>query len=362
MSPRAETPTDDLGRLWAWFAQHQFHGYSPLYERIAAAVSVAAGVLGLVREAPPQAHLPPVLLGAVHDCLLQGLDHPLAEVYAGRSSADPAPLFIEICHDRRDEIAALLAFRRVQTNDCGRTGVLGPGLTWIGAQRPGDLALVDVGASAGLNLIGDRYRLDYGEHGATGSAESPVHVECRVTGGSPPIASQLPAFLWRIGLDREPVDLADADDARWLLACVWPDTGRLDRTAASIRLAQESPPAVRQGDALTGLPRLLDEVDERAPAAIAVVMNSWSFSYFSREEREAYVALLSHASRRRPIAWLVADDGVTVAEIPSLRHEAVMGEHNLGAVLFDDGRPTAGQLLASVQQHGAWIDWREGAV
>lgn len=362
MSPPAERPSDDLGRLWAWFAEHQFRGYSPLYERIADAVSLDAEVLGLVRDAPPQAHLPPVLLGAVHYCLLEGLDHPLAEVYAGHSGADPAPLFLEICRRHRDEIAALLAVRRVQTNDCGRTGVLGPGLTWIAGQQPGDLALLDVGASAGLNLIGDRYRLDYGEFGATGSADSPVHVDCRVTGGSPPIASRLPVFLWRVGLDREPVDLSDADDARWLLACVWPDTGRLDRTAASIRLAQELPPPVRRGDALTGLPRLFDELDERAPTAAAVVMNSWSFSYFSHEERVAYVALLSHASRRRPIAWLVADDGVTVAEIPSLTHDAVMGEHLLGAVLFDDGRLTAAELLASVQQHGAWIDWREGAV
>ncbi|MGB7049929.1 MAG: DUF2332 domain-containing protein [Acidimicrobiales bacterium] len=357
MSPPVESPTDDLGRLWAWFARHQFRGYSPLYERIAEGVSVDADVLGLVREAPPEAHLPPVLLAAVHYRLLEGLDHPLAEVYAGHSAADPVPLFLEICRDHGDEIAALLAVRRVQTNDCGRTGMLGPGLTWIAAQRPGDLALLDVGASAGLNLVGDRYRLDYGQYGATGSADSPVHVDCRVIGGSPPIASRLPPFLWRVGLDREPVDLADGDDARWLLACVWPDSGRLDRTAASIRLAQESPPPVRRGQALTGLARLLDEVDERAPTATAVVMNSWSFSYFGREERVAYITLLSEASRRRPIAWLVADDAVTVGEIPALDHGAVAGEHSLGAVFFDDGRLTAGQPLASVQQHGAWIDW-----
>ncbi len=188
-----------------------------------------------------------------------------------------------------------------------------------------------------------------------------MHVDCRVTGGRPPIAPTLPPFLWRVGLDREPVDLADEGDARWLLACVWPGHRALDRTAASIRLAQESPPPVRRGDALGGLPRLFDEVGERAPNAAAVVVNSWSFSYFSREERVAYVALLSEASRRQPVAWLLADDGVTVGEVPTLHHEAMMGEHSLGAVFFDDGRVATGQPLASVQQHGAWIAWREGA-
>jgi hypothetical protein len=358
MTASGSGPVDELGELWAWFARYQFRGYSPLYERIAEGVSVDTEVLDLVRAAPPEAHLPPVLLGAVHYLLLGGLDHPLGDVYAGRSSAEPAPLFLEMCRDHRDEIAALLAVRRVQTNDCGRTGVLGPGLTWIAAQRPGDLALVDVGASAGLNLIGDRYRLDYGEYGATGSPGSPVHVDCQVKDRPPPIAPQLPSFVWRVGLDREPVDLSDADDARWLLACVWPDTGRLERTAASIRLAQEAPPPVRRGDALADLFDLLVEVDEQAPTATAVVMNSWSFSYFSREQRVAYVDLLSDASRRRPVAWLLADDGVTVGEVAPLHHDGVIGEHSLGAVLFDDGRVTAGEPLASVQQHGAWIDWR----
>src|SRR5664280_2982676 len=83
-------PNDDLGHLWEWFAHHQFRGYSPLYERIASAVAHDEGVLDLVRGAPSEAHLPPALLGAVQYLLLDGLDHPLVDVYAGRSSVDPA--------------------------------------------------------------------------------------------------------------------------------------------------------------------------------------------------------------------------------------------------------------------------------
>jgi hypothetical protein len=294
-----------------------------------------------------------VLLAAVHYLLLEGHAHPLADVYAGRSDLDPAPLFHQVCLDRRAELADLLTVRRVQTNDCGRTALLGPGLTWIAGRRQGPLALVDVGASAGLNLIGDRYRLDYGAFGATGPPGSPVEVRCRVTGGRPPLAPVLPDFAVRVGLDRAPVDLSDPDDARWLLACVWPDTGRLDRTAASIRLAQESPPLVREGDAIADLPELLDDLGDTTEA---VVMNSWSYSYFSPEQRTAYVDRLAAASRRRPVAWLVADDGSTIAELPALPDEAA-GDHVLAAVVFEDGRATTARLLAAVHQHGAWLDW-----
>ena len=195
-------PTDDLARLWEWFAQTEFHRQSPLYERIAVAVSQDRELLEMVRAAPPAAHLPLTLFGAVHYLLLDGLDHPLADVYAGRSDADPAPLFLDVCRAQRPEIVALLATRHVQTNDCGRSALIGPGLTWLADRFDRPLALIDVCASAGINLLCDRYRIDYGAHGATGPVSSPVQIACRVVAGHPPIAERLPALVTRVGIDR----------------------------------------------------------------------------------------------------------------------------------------------------------------
>ena len=246
--------TDDLARLWEWTSDQQFHGYSPLYERIALTVAGDQATLALVSSLPPNSHLPLALFAAVHYLLLDGLDHPLAEVYAGRSDADPAPLFIEVCRTHWDEIESVLATRHVQTNDCGRSALIGPGLTWLAARLPRPPALIDVGASAGLSLLCDRYRLDYGNHGVTGPEDSTVEVRCRVVGGDPPIAERLPVLDPRIGIDRSPLDLSAPADARWLLACFWPDTGRLERTAASIRLAQADLPQLVSGDANEVLP------------------------------------------------------------------------------------------------------------
>ena len=79
-------------------------------------------------------------------------------------------------------------------------------LTAVAARLSAPLALLDVGCSAGINLLCDRFRLDYGPAGATGPVDAPVEIQCAVVGGSPPIAPELPAITARIGLDHAPID------------------------------------------------------------------------------------------------------------------------------------------------------------
>jgi hypothetical protein len=354
------SPQDDFAQMWAWFATH-CHDYSPLYERISAAVANDPQLLDWIRSAPPDAHLPPALLAAVHYLLLESPDHPLAAVYAGRSDADPAPLFVQLCRDRSEDVMHLLTTRHIQTNDCGRSALIAPGLTWLAGQLAAPMALVDVGASAGLNLLCDRYRIDYGPAGATGPGDATVRIDCRVTGGHPPIAATLPPLVARIGIDRSPIDLSHPDDARWLLACVWPDTGRLERTAASIHLAQADPPMVIAGDGTDALPGVL----ARLPAgAAAVIVTTWAFAYFGLDDREHFVHMLEAESRTRTIAWLSAEGLGTVAAFADDPRAAgantPAGADVLGAALFDGGA-ARWELLGLVQEHGAWIDWRAPA-
>jgi hypothetical protein len=352
--PVTSDPVDDLARLWRWFGEHQFRGSSPIYERIADAVAGDREVLELFQHAPPATHLPPAALAAARYLLLDGLDHPLDAVYDGRSDADPGPLFLDLCRTERSALLALLETRRVQTNDCGRSAIIGPALTWVTRRLPGPYCLVDVGTSAGINLLCDRYRLDYGHHGATGPADSPVHITCEVIAGDPPIAERLPDFAQRIGIDLAPIDLSDPTDARWLLACVWPDTGRAERVAASIRLAQQGPPAVIAGRANAVLPGVLAAL----PAgATAIVMTTWAYGYFSLDERAEFVELLREQSMFRPIAWVSAEGGEIVAALTAAGATDSSGPDVLGAMLLDGGADTV-HLLGYVQGHGNWIDWR----
>jgi len=350
-------PASDFAHMWEWFATH-CHGYSPLYERISAAVASDPELLAGLQAVPPSGQLPPALLAAVHYLVLGEPAQPLADVYRGLSDADPGPLFLELCRARREEIMDILTTRHIQTNDCGRSAVIGPAITWLAAAIDAPFALVDVGASAGLNLLCDRYRIDYGSHGTTGPADSPVAIDCRVAAGQPPIATHLPPFVARVGIDRAPIDLTDPDDARWLLACVWPDTGRLERTAASIQLARQDLPRVVAGDANATLPGVLSALPSDV---VVIVVTTWAFAYFSTQDRQEFLELLDRASHRRVIAWLSAEGAGTVEALTALAPPADdAGQSDLlGAVVFEGGERRA-QLLGLVQEHGAWIDWRAG--
>ena len=202
---------EELSRQWEVFVERECRGYSPLYESICRSVAVDDDLLALVESGPPSARQPNVLLAAVHYLLLGGVDHPLAEVYAGTSRTDPVPQFRDVCLMHRDAVLGLLATRHTQTNECGRSAAIVPALTWVARQLREPLALVDVGASAGLNLLCDQYRIDYGPAGASGPPDSPVRIDCRVLGGSPPIAARPPELAARLGLDREPLDVDDPD-------------------------------------------------------------------------------------------------------------------------------------------------------
>jgi hypothetical protein len=345
--------TGDLADLWRWFAERQFRGQSPIYERIAVAVADDRAVLDLLREAPPAAHLPLAPLAAARYLLLDGLDHPLHDVYRGRSDADPGPLFIDLCRQQRAPLLTLLQTRRVQTNDCGRSALIGPALTWVAQRRPGPFCLIDVGASAGINLLCDRYRMDYGSHGATGPIDSPVRISCDVIGGDPPIADQLPELVQRLGIDLSPVNLSNRSDTRWLLACVWPDGGRAARVEASISLAQHDPPTLIAGHANDVLPAVLRDLP---PEATAIVMTTWAFGYFSTDERAEFVRILRTESERRHVVWISAENRAVVEAFGTTEPDSQPEHDILGALLIADDDSTA-VALARVHSHGNWLDW-----
>ena len=140
--------------------------------------------------------------------------------------------------------------------------------------------------------------------------------------------------------------MSDPADARWLLACVWPDTGRAERVEASIRLAQQDPPTVVAGRANDVLPSVLAGL----PAgATAIVTTTWAFSYFSMEERAEFVELLRAESRRRRVVWVSADVAGVVEALGAVDSS---DRDVLGAVLLDGGAgPAHGpRLRASPRQ------------
>ena len=234
----------DLGNVFARFAEEASNGGCPLYTALAEGVSGDAHVLDIASSArqPP---VPNLLFAAVHFLLLRGVAHALTSFYASLTP-DPSPAgdayhhFRDFCMEHESDLRGLLPTRLVQTNEVARCSYLRSAFAFIADETQGQpLSLVDVGASAGLNLLWDRYAYDYRGHGLAGDRNSPVRISVEVRGDNrPPIPHDSPSVAFRTGVDLNPVDVTDPDSALWLRALVWPGhERRADRLQAAMALA-----------------------------------------------------------------------------------------------------------------------------
>jgi hypothetical protein len=157
------------------------------------------------------------------------------------------------------------------------------------AALPGPLALIEVGASAGLCLLPDRYAYDYGGT-IVGDPTAPLRLACQPH-GPVPIPTRLPEVVWRRGIDLAPIDLNDPDAVRWLECCVWPDQPqRLARLQATVELARADPPVVVRGDLL----ELVGPVVAQAPAdATVVVFHAATLVYLPEPGRQRFAQLMA---------------------------------------------------------------------
>ena len=347
---------DSLERLAEYF--HRFallevKASSPLYHRLASGIAGDADLIALASQAPP-GPTPNLFLAAVHYLLLKGTPHRLAAFYSTVSGlppagGDPFPDFRAFCLDHSEQIRFLLSTRKVQTNEVRRCGILLPSFNHIASRAPGrPLALVEVGASAGLLLLWDQYEYAYsGEENRYGVHGSTVLVECAVRGPRrPPFPSILPRVSRRIGIDLDPVDVRDSDQALWLQAFVWGDQPeRAERLRRAIELAATQPLELLAGDALEVLPEAIAGL---SPDAVPVVFHSHTLNQFSPEARRQFEELLSHLSHGRRIYRLSLEGIAQGAAIQS----------HMDLTVSSDGRSYQRQL-AHYEPHGEWIEWLE---
>jgi hypothetical protein len=241
-------PTATTAENYRRFATLEARGTSPLYERICMGVSADRALLGFLAELPSRCRQPNLLLGVVR--------------YAFGVQPDYGAFRATVLGNR-ERTAELLLRRRTQTNEPGRCAAMLP----ILAGLPQPLALLEVGASAGLCLLPDRYGYRYDDHVVEGG---PPVIACRLVGdGRPPLPHAVPEVAWRRGIDVAPLDVRDDDDVRWLEALVWPgQTARERHLREALQVAREDPPPIVRGD----LTEILEDVAAEAPSDATLVV------------------------------------------------------------------------------------------
>jgi hypothetical protein len=321
---------------------------APLYAAIADNIAGDDVVMALASVVRPGQPPPNLLFAAVHELLLSGVEHPLGGYYPDVTPsplprAEAGPHFRDFCLTHRERIVELVRARLVQTNVLERCGLLLPAIAEA-ASASHELAIIEIGASAGLNLLWDRYFYDYGAI-TWGDPSSPVSLLIELRGSTP--LPHIPADLrtaWRAGIDINPVDLRDPEAMLWQRALMWPERiDRQRRLEAARAIMGEDLPRIIAGDAAVLLPSLLDEVPHELPL---VVFASFTLYQFTPDSRERVMsAIAGHVSATgRPVSLITVD---------IRRGDA---HATIARTWFEHDRRRE-QTRARGHPHGAWIEW-----
>jgi hypothetical protein len=246
--------------------------------------------------------------------------------------------------EREAWLRKFVAAQAVQTNEVQRAWPLLPVFLLVARQAGAPLELVELGPSAGLNLVWDRYRYRY-EEGEWGSRGAGLELAGRELAPVPgDLLDEEIVVVRRRGIDLAPVDAATDEGGRLLECFVWADQpARLERLRHAIELLRRDPPELIQGDYVELLPQVLAE---RAPEAFTLVFETASTVYLSRERYGLVLDAIAEAGAKAPLGLL------------STRHTFKGDDGRFGwkleLRLWPGGED---RVVALAGPHGEWLEW-----
>jgi len=341
----------DVRAAIAWQAEHAAQAGAPNTARvIRAELAILDTDTGLARRMSNWAGLsladamPLRVAGGLHWLFLSGADRQLEPVYAGLTT-DQEIIDAIVAGLARRYDAPLMAWldHPPQTNEAGRSASIVAALLWLSGRLGPRFEMNEIGASAGVNTMIERYRYDLG--GVTvGPEDSPMRIAPEWRGPKPP-AGEVEIAAIR-GCDVAPVDLSDPAEALRLKAYVWPDAlDRMGRIEAAAALAAERPPLLERKDAGTFVEERVESPQEQG--ATRVLYHSVMWQYLPEATRRSITASMeqagAHATRERPLAWIRLE-----TNRETFRHE-------LTARYWPGGEEPV--MLAEAHPHGAWVEW-----
>ena len=365
------TASEELASLFLFLADNDFAGYCLIYEQLARSIAADAQLLEFVlTSASPntrRGRIPVLFFAATHDRVLANPTSEIAAIYRGESDAEPFHAFLQLIDNDRDEIAAIMRTRSVQTNEVGRSSVL----TLAFNRALGDVQvsseLFEIGPSAGLNLFYDRFHIDFTRDAdvvaSSGPDDASVRLTCEVRGPLTPLFPVVPFTpTERAGLDPNPIDVRSDAECRWLQACVWPGIpDRPQRLAAALEVARTDPPRLIAGDAVTDLAPALSTASLDSHL---IVFATWALAYVSAEGRIAVLDTIDQLGAARDLDFITFEEPRFTPWVDAA--DAELFERYLG-----EGTPTQLSLrswrngmctttaLAIAHPHGRWIHWLE---
>lgn len=335
---------------WLQYIPQNLGHISPLYAHLYEGIAHDPEICELLGAIDPDQPIPVLFFSVVNFLLLGNPRHELGRFYPvlqqpPRPPSQAYPAFRAFCLQQREALRTLLPGARLQTNEVTRCANLLPAFEIVsrrGARRP--LALIELGCSAGLNLLWDHYHYTYGSSSA-GEVTSPVQICCTLRGTiAPPLPATLPAVARRTGIDLAPPDIRRERDVRWLRACIWPEeVARYHLLEAAIALARTVPLQVLAGDAIELLPALLACIPQEQTLC---VWHSYALHQGPAQTCERLESLLCDVSRARNIFRISLEAYPNQGGWPRLELFSYQG-----------GELCSREWLAHCEFHGQTMEW-----
>ena len=348
---------EDFTKALDWQARHAEENGAPATARVIralAGVRASNTATGQRIAAWPGLTLkdamPLRLAGGFHHLLLTGADDRMAEVYAGAITDQTAvdALVLDLTH-KFDALLVPWLDGPPQTNEAGRSASIMAGLLWLAQRvRAPRFDLFELGASAGVNTMIDRYFFRLGDT-EVGPVQSPMRIVPEWRGASPPAPPAGFAITSVKGCDIAPINLADPDAALRLKAYVWPDAGeRMARIDAAIALAGAQPPDLVAADAGDFAEAMLARAAQPGTARAMFHSIMWQYMPAATQARitAAFEAAGAEATPDTPLGWI------------ALETDPATFRHELRVRLWDgDVHQGEEHRLSHAHPHGAWVEW-----
>jgi hypothetical protein len=326
------------------FARNECSGSSNLYEHLSTKISEDDELLGIFTYAPVGQPVPNLFLAAVHYLLLKGKDHILREFYPSitqlpRNIEDSFSHFKEFCLLHKDEIISILNSRLVQTNEVRRCAYLYPIFCYIYNIVNKPLSLIEVGTSAGLQLLWDKYSYSYGTNTIYGNKESIVHITSEVKGS---INSQLfiksPQVATKVGIDLHISDLTNEEDYLWLKSLIWPEHKeriKLFENAAKCFLS--NPIKLIEGNGVTLLTEVIEEI---SLDNVICIFHTHVANQIPEDSKTELMEIIKNIGEKRDVFHVYNN----------------MWDSKLHLDYFIDGTEY-NLTIGDTDGHGRWFDW-----
>lgn len=231
-----------------------------------------------------------------------------------------------------------------QTNEVARSAIVLGGLLTIAARTGLPLDLVEIGSSAGLNLLAEQYRYRLGDGRSWGAEDAPLSIDCAWSEPAPDLRAPL-TIAARAGCDRNPLDAARPETVDRLLSYVWADQSlRMERLEAALDNAARAGLKVELADAADFVERHLAQ--PQAAGTVRVLFHTIVWQYLPEPVKARINAAIAkaalHADADRPLAHLAFEaDGAAPGGQVSL-------------TLWPSGQR---EVLGRADYHGRWVNW-----